>query len=363
MNASGAFGDDTVKLVNIRPSNTATGEKDLDMAKDAAKSLKDDHAAVGIISLFSSIGGAILEVTNTPEYSDTIQCNVSGTSPGLTGDDTTDTFYRTVADDNFQGSYIATMLQEKGWDSSVAVYHIDDGFGTGLNGVIAAGLSGVTSVSFTAEGYDVAAAETTAALDGLINGGHSAIVLIALKNEAPGIVDYITSSSYSGALVLSDGAKADAVFSEASNLQSWLGEAGNYIIGTEPDNYAGKNSAAFEAALTAASIEKNTYSSSAYDCAVAIGYSVLYADTRDAAGVKAGIAKFKEANRMPAMETEAGVGADEFKKGADAIVAGGMVNYEGASGQLMFTADGDRPTQGINVFEVNASFDGWADLE
>ena len=49
---------------------------------------------------------------------------------------------------------------------------------------------------------------------------------------------------------------------------------------------------------------------------------------------------------------------------AAAIAAGESVNYEGASGKLIFDDEGDRIGLGMRSFTVNSSNDGWdyADL-
>ena len=50
--------------------------------RNAPKELYDDYDAVGVISLFSSLGRAIIGVTNQSEY-DFVQCNVSASNPYL----------------------------------------------------------------------------------------------------------------------------------------------------------------------------------------------------------------------------------------------------------------------------------------
>ena len=96
---------------------------------------------------------------------------------------------------------------------------------------------------------------------------------------------------------MSDGAKTDDIFTAADSLETWLGIEGNVMVGTEPNNFAGTNSDAFTSAFQAAfSEEPNTYSPTAYDCAMAFAHAMLKAGGDDRAAIQDGMQSFKESN-------------------------------------------------------------------
>ena len=365
INASGVFSQ-TVEVVNLRPTDgdSASAEK----AADRARELYDDYDAVGVISLFSSLGRAIIGVTNDPAY-DFVQCNVSASNPYLNDSasdsaeeptDTEDNFYRTVASDFLQGGELVNIVQSSGW-TKVGIYYVDDPFGNGLKGVLEQGLGDVISdthvVSFASGEYDVAS--EAANLDAMISGGLDALVLPTLKESSPFIVDYLTANNFSGTILLSDGAKTDDIFTAADSLETWLAVEGNAMLGTEPNNFAGANSASFTAAFEAAySEEPNTYSPTAYDCAMAFAHAMLKAGGTDRAAIQSGLQSFKESNRGES-ETVVGIGASGVTAAAAAYAAGEAVSYEGASGRIIFDDTGDRLELGIRTFSPSLSDGTW----
>ena len=366
INESGVF-EQTLEVVNLRPTqgDSASAEK----AAEKARELYDSYDAIGVISLFSSLGQSIIGVTNEAEY-DFVQCNVSASSPLLndasssTADaptDTADNFYRTVASDILQGGEMVSLAQSNGW-SKIGVYYVDDAFGNGLKDVLETGLAGSISsdhvVSFASGEYDISS--EASALDSLITGGLDAIILPTLKESSPFIVDYLTSNNFTGAIVLSDGAKTDNIFTTADSLEAWLAVDGNSMIGTEPNNFAGVNSDAFSAAFSARfNEEPNSYSPTAYDCAMAFAHALLQSSTLDRAAIKAGMRSFKESNRTSS-ETTVGIGAAGLVDAKAVYDSGDGVNYEGASGRIIFDDTGDRLELGIRTFSPSKDSGSWA---
>ena len=356
INASGVF-DKTVEVVNLRP--TEGDGASADKAAERAQELYDDYGAVGVISLFSSLGRAIIGVTNQDDY-DFVQCNVSASNPSLNDSasntteeptDIKDNFYRTVASDFLQGGEMVSIAQTAGWEK-IGIYYVDDAFGTGLQGVLAEGLGDAISsehvVSFPSGEYDIGAEATK--LDALIAGSLDAIILPTLKASSPFIVDYLTSKSFAGTILLSDGAKTGDIFSTADSLETWLAVDGNEMIGTEPNNFAGTNSAAFTTAFEAEfSAAPNSYSPTAYDCAMAFAHAMIKSGAMDRAGIQSGMQSFKQSNRGTT-ETTVGIGADGLTAAKAAYDAGEFVNYEGASGRVIFDDSGDRLDLGIRTF-------------
>lgn len=373
INRSGAL-DFTLEVSNKSP---ATGDRiDADKAAQQAKELFDQAGVVAVTSTASSLAAAIIGVTNTSEYADYVQCNDSATRPSLNdqdaeGADKNDVFYRPVATDFFQAKLMAKLAQEKPW-TKVGIYYIDDPFGQGLRAAVKAELSTLSGMTIAfdkshSNDFNVEDAGTQSALNEIValsgTGAIEVLILPSLSGQASTIIKSLTEKGFKGALLLADGAKSNDLFGVATGLGTWLAQTGNEMLGTEPDNYAGGESSdtftnAFKSAY--APDEPESYSSTAYDCAYAIAYALAYAGSakRSAAGVKEAMQNFKENNRT-SDEVDIGVGPDEFEKGVAAIQDGKRINYLGASGRLLFDANGDRPSQGMRVFGPNAGVNAW----
>ena len=61
---------------------------------------------------------------------------------------------------------------------------------------------------------------------------------------------------------------------------------------------------------------------------------------------------FKEANQKGNL-VSVGIGSDEFTKGAKAIADGKNIQFDGASGPLLWDVNGNRKSQGMRTFKVN----------
>lgn len=359
-----------LQVVNYSPAlgDAADGDK----AAANTRELYDERGAVGITSLFSGLGQAIIEVTNTDEYGDLVQCNCSASNPSLNdpqaeGSDRNDTFYRTVVTDLFQARLMVEVLQEHPW-SQVGVYYLDDSFGQGLRSALLDELAALEQAEVTLdlshpEGeFDLDA--NTEALDQIVMdsivGEVDVVILATLKAQSPHIVRYLTEHGYAGGILLSDGAVTNDVFTVATDLAEWLG-GDNVLMATEPDNYGGANSAQFVAAFQERyGVDSNTYSSTAYDCVFALALAMLYAgeDLPTAAGVKQGMSRFKVPNQT-GDEERVTLGTEGFVDAAAVIEAGGAVVFDGASGQLAFDAEGDRPSQGMHTLVPDEDTNGW----
>ncbi len=365
VNEAGVFNRPLV----VRNLSPALGDGvDAMRAADNARQLHDEHAAVGVVTLFSSIGAAVIEVTNSAGYESFVQCSCSATNvdlnnPEKSSGDQNDTFYRTVVSDAFQGGLQLALIAENGW-TKVGVFYVDDPFGAGLASLLRDGLGGdlAFDASFPPGEFNTVA--SAGDLDAIVAASQAGeldvLVLPVLKAHSPPIIKHLTDAGYEGALLLSDGARADDVFLVANGLGAWLG-AGHVMLGTEADTLGGASSSAFEAAfLDAAGEAPDTFSSTAYDCAFAFALALLSAGDEAEfvpAEVKAGIAQFKQ--DRPADAVEVGIGAAGVRAAADAIAAGKMVDYQGASGRLVFDELGDRPEQGMRTFGPNADATGW----
>ncbi len=367
VNASGVFAQ-PLTVVNLTPSRGDSA--DPNTAAEHAKALHDTHGAVAVVSIFSSLGEAIIGVTNSSGYDSFVQCNASGTRISLNDaseerSDKNDTFYRTVVNDSFQGALMSKVINEQGW-TKVGVYWLDDAFGSGLRSVFLSKWGGMPAYDESFPAGDFVAAAQKTKLDRIVSlsqaGDLDVIVVPALQASTAAIVAYLTDNGYVGGIMLSDGGRDRGLFAAATGLGAWLGVAGNVLVGTAADGFGGKNSAAFRDAYVAAFMEEpNIFAPTTYDCGTALAYSLVYAGDKASyvpADVKANFGKFIVDNR-PATAVEAGVGSMAFANGAQVIKGGGHVDYQGASGRVEFDASGDRPAQGMETYGPNMSATDW----
>jgi ABC-type branched-subunit amino acid transport system substrate-binding protein len=371
--AGGIFGHDIV-IENISPSEGDDASED--KAESAAKTLYNEKNAVALITTWSGLGGAVNDLSNVSgsKYENLVQCNYSATNPGLTENDTSDTFYRTVIHDNFQAKLMAKVFVDNNW-SNIGIYYVNDDYGKGLNDALAAEDAATAnfeiklSLNFSSTAFSIQDQDVKNDLD-KFNYTVDAVVIIS-AGEANDIVGYLTTTNvYSGAIVLSDGAKTSDMFATATDLPSWIdAAAGNKILGTEPDTFSGENSNLFISAFKSYAGENpDTYNPPAYDCAYLIAFSLLYAGEMSnysdyaAEDVKENIKKFKEGGCSAPVSI--GIGGSEFTTGVNTVETdpSACFTYKGASGALVFDSYGDRAGQGMATFTNNSGKDGWTTL-
>ncbi len=286
INQSGGIYGHKLLLKNYRPNLGESTSKE--KAKKYARKLYEEDKAVAVMSLFSSLGSAIKSVTDS--YGDFIQCNVSASSTSLTN--STDTFYRTVVDDAFQSQLMLKLLKDPNEFNAtnrakIGIYYIDDTYGRGLKDALksliksdgnftgnftSSYIKGFSTSNFTS----VYQSDLNIYLEAANNGTLDVLILITLKAQAPDAIKYLTDNNFPANLLLGDGTKTSDTFEIAKSLEAWAQT--HKVIGTEPDNYAGINSSKFVNYFEGFMGEKvNTYSSSSYDCAFLLGFSLLYA--------------------------------------------------------------------------------------
>ncbi len=362
----------TIKNLSPAVGDAASGDK---AGENAVKLFDDDPPAVAVVSMGSGIAKGILAKIGEGKYAKYPQCSNAASSPTLNanGDgtestefDKNDNFYRTVVHDFFQAALLAHIATvENSWDK-VAVYSLDDAYGSGMRDALKAKLGAkvVWEQVHPTGDFDATAEKTN--LDELIaksgDGSISVVVLTTQKAQAPGIIKALTEGGYVGPILLPDGGRTDDVFTIAKDLKTWLdADAKNTIIGTESDNFAGKNSDQFTTDFKAKfSADPDAFSPTSYDCVFAFALGLLYAGDENytAAGVWEGLQNFKEKNHSDD-EVEVGIGADGFKAAADAIADGKKVHLEGAAGPLNWDDTGDLKSNPFRTFGPNDAADAY----
>ncbi|MBN1948057.1 MAG: ABC transporter substrate-binding protein [Bradymonadales bacterium] len=351
INAAGVL--PTIEVVNVSPAG-ADGNVTVELTQSAVQNLHDEHQAVGVVSLFSSIANTIIEVTQTAPYDTLVQCNCSATSPALNDLDQNHTFYRTVRDDNAQGELVLTLIEENEWER-VALYWIDDSYGNGLSEVLRDG-SEAFDRSFPTGEYDVTS--NLSDLADLLDSTPDVIVVIGFDQQAGPIFDHVTTEGYSGAIVVTDGAVNSTFFTHTPGVAEWIA-SGNVLMGTSVDNQGEDHYDTFDSAFRARWGEApNPFSSNAYDCTYLFALSLLKAaageDNLNSASVKQQMQSFQNSTGV-----EVGIGSNALIAARAAITAGSSVTFNGASGEIVFDADGERIIQNKLTWVPNATGDDW----
>jgi branched-chain amino acid transport system substrate-binding protein len=359
INDSGVFSR-TLELRNL--SSLDDGSPSPDVAGENAKTLYD-QGAIGLLTTFSSLGTAVKEATADAPYNEIAQCNHASTTPKRSGED--DNFFRLTVDDTFQAKLAAQIIEDKGW-AKVGHYHIDEPYGNGLMDAFQSEVANNSNVTLTDFGTHpleefTPTGDKKTVLDNIIASDIEVLYLVTLFSQAPPIVKYLTDNGFQGVILGSDAVKSSDMFETAKGLGDWMSST-NIFMGTEPYGLNGKNYSSFKDAYLAEhpDVEIDTFNPTAYDCVMAIALSAVYADVDSptAKDVQDNFSKFMESGRADT-EIEIGVGADEFKKAAEAIADGSQVNYEGASGRLIWDDYGDRPSQPMAVYGPNSDADGY----
>jgi ABC-type branched-subunit amino acid transport system substrate-binding protein len=376
INQSGA-GLPELQVINLSPSSGEVVSPE--NAAEGVRLLFDQEKAVGFVSGHGlDTVYRMIEVTNSPDYSDLVQCNGSASDPGanipgMMGADTNDTFYRTVVSYEFHIELGARVFLEREW-FNIGLFRLDDTSGQEVSlGVQLKigeysdqGARLVFDKTVPRESFDLE--QNRAQLDEVIEmsqmGEVDVVILATLQAQSIPIVDYFTQHGYQGVLFLTVASTNVEMFDTCLGLESWL-DAGHVMIAIEPDNYGGQNSDAFVQAFRDRFAEEPAaHSATAYDCTYALALALLYADmpAPTAAEVKDHLPNFKEDNRL-ADEIDVGIGPAGFLQAAQAVAGGGRVNFLGASGRLLFDENGDRPRQGMVIISPNAAERSWEVVE
>ena len=253
----------------------------------------------------------------------------SATSPALTSLKDNDLVFRTAPSDAYQGVMMAKMLMAKGINE-VAISYVNNDYGKGFAESLANAFSDMGGSVAANEAHEDGKADYRAELGSLASSGAQTLVVLAYADgSGQTIIRQAMEAGDFEKFVGGDGMVGD-------KLIGALG-GGVDMIATKPGSPELAGKAPFVNAAKAVGMDPDAvFSAQAYDAAFIIALAIEKAGSGDRAAVASEIRNVASAPGVVILP-------GQWNKAKEAIAAGKDVNYQGASGNHEFDANGDVP--------------------
>lgn len=255
-----------------------------------------------------------------------------------------DFVYRTVASDLADGEAAAAFIIDQGWETAGILAQVAESPLSSANAVrellAEAGVEMVADVEIVA-GQASYAAELTEVL-----AANPEVIYMSVGIESGvTILREADAFGYEGSWMLS----ADLVGQDTIDLTGpEIVEEKVYAEGAESDPDLPEYQRFAELYEAEFGIEPQVFSPNAYDAAMLFGLAMMAADECTGAGINGA---FRDVAGPP------GTVVGSFEEGAEAILAGEEIDYDGASGVLTFD-DSGTPPGSFAIFQVlNGTFE------
>ncbi len=329
--AGGVLGQDIGDLVSGDEADTAA------IASQSAERVlnADVDAIIG-----AAASGMSLAIIDKITGSQVVQCSGSNTAPTFTGYEDDGFYFRTAPSDAMQGPVLAETIIGDGY-SNVALIGRADDYGKGLVDATAEALESSGATVATKEMYDPKATNFDAVVQKASGAKPDAVVLIAFE-EGKQILSGLVESGMTTDEVGLYG--ADGLRSE--ELPELVNENDPSVLsgmkGTAPASSAND---AFLKDLQefAPDLKETQFAPQVFDCVNIIALAAEQAESTDPADFK------EEVGGV----TKDGEECSTFEECKGMIEEGTDINYQGASGPLDFTEDGEPGAASIEVYTFN----------
>jgi len=285
-----------------------------------------------------------------------VQFSPANTSPDFTTWDDNNLYWRTAPSDLLQGEVLGNLIAEDG-NETLGIIYLNDAYGTGLEGVV--------NDVFTEAGGEVVASESFNAGDSSFDAQISAVtaedpdaIILITFNEIYTIAPALAAAGFpSDKLYLVDGnlkqfGTEATVIDEATGTSATM-PAGvlDGAKGTTPgpvlsDDFQARLNDNWVAEGNAA-LEDYSYAAESYDAVILIALAALAAGSTDGVDIAA---KLQEVSGGSGEGTK----VTDFAAGAQAILDGDTIDYDGYSGGVAFDDAGDPTEATIGIFKYDA---------
>ncbi len=317
-----------VRLVPVDEGETAaTGSDAVQALLDA-----DVDAIVGPSS--STIALSALEDMVS---SDVVSCSPTASSLALDEFPDDGLFFRTVPSDSLQAEAIADVAQQTGVQS-VAIVHVDDGYGRPLARAVTGALASITIDVAATVGFASGDVELDDEVEQLAASDARVVILLADSDDGTQFLEAMAAGPASGVvrsrvstIIVNDALRAGESAQRIGALPAGVRDT---IVGVAPQAEAEDPASPFDPA--------GPFASNAFDCVTLIALAASQAGSDVAADIAA---------QMSSVSSGGSV-CRTFGECADAIEGGLLIDYNGPSGLTEIGAAGGDP--------VRARFDVFA---
>jgi branched-chain amino acid transport system substrate-binding protein len=274
-----------------------------------------------------------------------IQFSPANTSPDFTTWDDDGLYFRTAPSDLLQGEVLGNLIAEDG-NETLGIIYQNDAYGTGLEGVV--------SDIFTEAGGEVVASEAYNDGDATFDAQISTVM--AADPDAVILITFDQIYTIGPALV-AKGFPVDKMYLVDGNLKQFGTEDGKIPAGTFTgskgttpgpvlsDDFQDRLNANWTAEGNA-ELSDYSYAAESYDAVILLALAALEANSVDGKEIAA------------KLQTVSGGDGDgekvtDFAAGAQAIIDGDTIDYDGYSGGIAFDENGDPTEATIGVFQYD----------
>ncbi len=283
----------------------------------------------------------------------------SATSPAITDLDDSGLIWRSCVSDAFQGVVAADYIySDLGIDTAATIYR-DDGWGAGMAAAFqesfeALGGTVIAAVDYPAETEDFALYDFSTHANEAVQGHPQLIFYITYDDDASKMMnDLYLNSTYQADKPILFGVEGIYINRLAVSIPAAMLE-GQLAISAVTDQRAASNFMTFRENYMArfpSLDEPDYYTATAYDNLYLMAYAMVKAGTSTNAAAVA--AELKDVSGGVAGATV--ININEFANGNTIATAGGDIDYNGASGAILFDDNGDPQSA---IFEIQRAAGG-----
>jgi branched-chain amino acid transport system substrate-binding protein len=299
-------------------------------AVDAANKLVNaEHVPIVVGPLLS--GTALASAQSVIIPAGVVQISPTATTPALTTLKDHDWVFRVVPSDAYQGPVLARLVFDKGF-KRVALTYANNDYAVGIAGTFRAAYKKLGGVITADVRHEEKKATYRTELAALAKGKPQGLVLIAFAGASGvTIVKEALEGGFFTQFIGTDGLRDDLLIKQvgAENLKT--------AFFTSPSSPPGTPAmAAFDSAYSAAyqTTKDKLFIQQVYDATFLAALAIQKAGSLDRK-------KIRWALRQVAGPGGEVVGPGDWQKAVALIAAGKKINYEGASGNCDFDANGD----------------------
>ncbi|THV43650.1 amino acid ABC transporter substrate-binding protein [Glycomyces buryatensis] len=328
INAAGGVLDECVEAIHEDSGDTST-----DIASQSADSLiaQDVDAVVGAAS-----SGVSFQFIDKLYEEGIVQISPANTSPDFTTYERGDYYFRTAPSDVLQGRVLADQVIADGHES-VAILALQDSYGTGLADAVEENILEFGGEVVMKTIYDPNATEFSAEVSELAEADADAVVLITfneITNLAPELVQGNLGPQDLGWYFV-DG-----------NLSNYGDEFPEGMLEGTKGTLPGADPSSLEERLLEVDpeLEDYSYAAESYDATTLLALAAAAGGAYDSETIK---------ENMIAVSRD-GTECTDYASCVELLDAGEDIDYNGASGPIEFSAEGDVSAATIGVYEYGA---------
>jgi len=265
-----------------------------------------------------------------------VQISPANTSPEFTTYANGDYYFRTAPSDILQGRVLADTIIQDGHEK-IIILALQDSYGTGLAEAVEQNFTDFGGEVIDTIVYDPAATEFSAEAGQVADSGADAVVLITF-NEIVNLAPALAEENM--------GAQDLGWYFVDGNLSNYGDQFPEGFLDGAKGTYPGADTAAIQERLLEVDPELTdfTYGPESYDATVLAALAALQGGEVDSEVIKDNLIDV----------SREGTKCNGYTECADLLADGEDIDYEGYSGPIEFSPEGDVSAATIGVFEYQA---------